>query len=886
MSSAVAPCPPADALAAFAFGEIDRELAGELQSHITQCADCLEIVGHLACSRTAAAATPGTQSSTADPILCEPGQMIGPFRLVCKLGDGGMGEVWEAEQLAPVRRTVALKLLKPGMDTRQIVARFEAERQVLALMQHPGIAQMFDAGIAGGGRSYFVMEYVNGIRITEYCDRAKLDIGRRLLLFQQVCDALQHAHQKGAIHRDIKPSNVLVTEQDGRPLPKVIDFGIAKLTSSPLAELTLTEVGTLLGTPAYASPEQMSLGVIDIDTRSDVYSLGVLLYELLVGALPFEATAASPAALLELRRSIRESEPIRPSTRVSRLGSGATDLADKRGAAPTILRRQLRGDLDWIVMKALEKDRTRRYNSPAELARDTQRYLDHEPVWAGSPTPLYRMAKFVRRHRLGTAVGVTILGLIVAFVILSAIQVQRANTERDRAAAAARKASSINEFLQDTLGSADPWKSGADVSVRSTLANAVVKAQTSFKDQPDVAAAVQRTIGRTYTSLGLLDDAGPLLSRALETRRALFGPENADVAESLGDLGALEHQRGDDVASVNQFRKALAMQRKLFGSDNAKVADTLLDLAISLRTKGDLQEAYAAERESLAIRERLFGARSVEVALVLSQLAGVELDQGNYEAGESHARRGYEMMKALVGSDDVRTAVAAGNVGEALRARKLFNDSERYARYAYAIQKKQLGEHHPETLTAEENLGNVLYRQNKYDETIRILQDIIQQRRAALGPDNKRVVRSLINLATVMKRAGRLDEAQQTYEEALPRFSKAYGPNHPDTAQATALYGSFLLKNRHDYAAAEQQLRQALSIQVSQLSDDHPNTADTRLWLGEALTERGQLGEAKTLLLRAQQVYEKTYPPDSKDRAEVNSALDELTKRKVNVRSH
>src|SRR5882757_419902 len=491
MSSAAAPCPPADALAAFAFGELDGERSGDIQSHISRCEDCLEAVGHLAASRTAlttagsAASGIGASAQTgaADPVLSEPGQKIGAFRLVRKLGEGGMGEVWEAEQLAPVRRTVALKLLKPGMDTRQIVARFEAERQVLALMQHPGIAQMFDAGIAAGGRSYFVMEYVNGIRITEYCDRAKLDVRQRLLLFLQVCAAVQHAHQKGAIHRDIKPSNVLVTERDGRPLPKVIDFGLAKLTSAPLAELTLTEVGTLLGTPAYASPEQMSLGAIDVDTRSDVYSLGVLLYELLVGVIPFEATAAGPAALLELRRGIRELEPIRPSARVSRLGPRGADLARHRGADPTTLRRQLRRDLDWIVMKALEKDRTRRYASPGDLARDTQRYLDNEPVLAGSPTAVYRMGKFVRRHRLGTAVGVAILGLIIAFVILSAVQVGRANTERDRAAAAARKAASINELLQDTLGSADPWKSGADVSVRATLASAVKKAQTAFRDQ-------------------------------------------------------------------------------------------------------------------------------------------------------------------------------------------------------------------------------------------------------------------------------------------------------------------------------------------------------------------------------------------------------------------
>ena len=260
MSSAVAPCPPADALAAFASGELDRDRSGDLQFHLSQCADCLQTVVHLAASRSAFTATgvgPNAQSSAADPILSEPGLKIGPYRLVRKLGEGGMGEVWEADQVAPVRRRVALKLLKAGMDTRQIVARFEAERQVLALMQHPGIAQMFDAGITPGGRSYLVMEYVDGVRITDYCDHAGLGVTQRLLLFQQVCDAVQHAHQKGAIHRDIKPSNVLVTIQDGRALPKVIDFGLAKLTSQD-NDATLTEVGTMLGTPAYASPEQMS----------------------------------------------------------------------------------------------------------------------------------------------------------------------------------------------------------------------------------------------------------------------------------------------------------------------------------------------------------------------------------------------------------------------------------------------------------------------------------------------------------------------------------------------------------------------------------------------------------------------------------------------------
>jgi len=431
MTATASRCPPADVIAAFAFGELLAANASSVQAHVSECESCLETVGHLAASsRPETLSVAALDADTLDAGLSRRGQIIGGYCLVRELGQGGMGEVWEAEQRTPVRRSVALKLLKAGMDTRQIVARFEAERQVLALMQHPGIAQVFDAGVTTNGRPYFVMEYVRGQRITRYCDEAELDLPARLLLFQKVCEAVQHAHQKGVIHRDIKPSNVLVTQQDGRPLPKVIDFGLAKLTAPDLKDATLTEIGTVLGTPAYASPEQMSLGAIDVDTRSDVYSLGVLLYELLVGVIPFEPKGGQPDALLELRRNIRELDPTRPSARLSMLGSHASEVARLRGTEVGMLRRQLRGDLDWIVMTALEKDRARRYASPGDLARDTQRYLDHEPVLAGSPTPAYRLRKFVRRHRMGTAFASILLSLVIAFAAVSALQVKRISAER------------------------------------------------------------------------------------------------------------------------------------------------------------------------------------------------------------------------------------------------------------------------------------------------------------------------------------------------------------------------------------------------------------------------------------------------------------------------
>jgi serine/threonine protein kinase len=867
-------CPPADVIAAFAFGELSAANAADAEAHISACDLCLATVGQLA--RTTRTATGAT--GAAEPALSEPNQLIGSYRLIEKLGEGGMGEVWQAEQLAPVRRTVALKLLKPGFETRQWVARFEVERQLLALMQHPGIAQMFDAGVTEAGRSYFVMEYVNGVRITEYCDSAKLNLTDRLRLFQQVCEAVQHAHQKGAIHRDIKPSNVLVTMQAGRAVPKVIDFGLAKLISQNLDAATVTEIGAMLGTPAYASPEQMSLGVIDVDTRSDVYSLGVLLYELLVGVIPFEADGSRPAALLELRRSIRDLEPTKPSARLSRLGERASTLAATRGTNPVALRRQLQGELDWIVMKALEKDRPRRYATPDDLARDTQRYLDREPVLAGSPTAAYRLGKFVRRHRLATAFGTVVLALIVAFAIVSAVQLKRIAAERDRATAEAAKAASINTFLQDTLAAADPWQSGGDVSVRATLANAAKKAQTSFKADPLVGAAVKRTIGNAYVGLGRFDDGEPLLREALASRLALLGKQDVTVSESLSDLAELDQKRGHHDLAATQYREVLALRRKLLGNDNAKVADTLLSLASDLFIQGDLDNALKAARESLSIREKLFGAQSVEAALVRAQMNGILDQRGDLAGAEAMGRQAYDTMNRLVGEQDIRTAWAATGLAVTYNRKGEPEKAEALLRTALAVMTRQAGENHPETLVTEENLGATLLRLKKFDEVIAITQDVLARRKAVLGENHKLVVRTTVNLATLLRNVGRLDESQRVYAQAVPRFLEAYGPDHPNSAQVLWSYARLRVM-RHEYPEAERLLRQALAIQTRQFTDDNPDLADTRASLGQVLIERGQFAESLTLLQQAHEAMKKAYAPDSPDTAAVAAALDTLHER-------
>ncbi len=341
-------------------------------------------------------------------------QSVPGFRLLQKLGEGGMGEVFEAEQLKPVHRKVALKLIKRGMESKEVLARFDTERQALALMSHPNIAQVYDAGTTTDGRPYFVMELVQGVPVTQYCDTNRLTTGERLEIFTQICDGVQHAHHKGVIHRDIKPSNVLVKIQDSKPVPKIIDFGVAKAIAQRLTEQSVfTAIGEFIGTPEYMSPEQAEMTELDIDTRTDVYSLGVVLYEMLVGAQPFDAKELRQAGFSEMRRRIREDEPPRPSVRLSGLGEKSTTAAENRRIEPSTLAKQLHGDLDWITMKALEKDRTRRYDSPGELAADIGRHLRHEPVLAGPPSATYRVKKFVKRHTLGVAAG--------AFVILALI---------------------------------------------------------------------------------------------------------------------------------------------------------------------------------------------------------------------------------------------------------------------------------------------------------------------------------------------------------------------------------------------------------------------------------------------------------------------------------
>ena len=474
--------------------------------------------------------------------------VIDDYRLVQELGEGGMGEVWEAEQQRPIRRRVALKLIKRGMDSREVLARFESERQALALMSHPSIARIYDAGVTVQGRPYFAMEYVAGVTVTEHCDADRLTVRERLELFVQVCQGVQHAHRKGVIHRDIKPSNVLVTVEDGRPIPKIIDFGIAKAVAQRLTERTLfTELGQWIGTPEYMSPEQAGMSDLDVDTRTDVYSLGALLYELLAGTAPFAAEELRRSGFDEMRRRIREEEPRPPSTRItppgrrrrqSSLGDASVVVAKNRRREPASLERELRGDLDWITMKALEKDRSRRYGSPSELAADLERHLRHRPVVAGPPSGHYRLGKFVRRHRFGVATATLAAAVLVIGLVVAGFGLATARRE-------ASHSRQVADFLSEMFYSLDPGAPVAATSVSQVLDQSARRLATEFEDQPLVRARLLAAVGKAYATLGSWDQARRLMEEALEIERLHLGEDHPQVAATLTELRRRLEKRGE-----------------------------------------------------------------------------------------------------------------------------------------------------------------------------------------------------------------------------------------------------------------------------------------------------------------------------------------------------
>ena len=785
----------------------------------------------------------------------EIGARIGRYKVLEKVGEGGFGVVYVAEQREPVKRRVALKVIKLGMDTRQVVARFEAERQALAMMDHPNIAKVLDAGATDTGRPYFVMELVRGIRITEYCDQHKLSTEQRLELFIQVCHAIQHAHQKGIIHRDIKPSNILVTLHDGVPVPKVIDFGIAKATQQELTEKTLyTQLQQFIGTPAYMSPEQAEMSGLDIDTRSDIYSLGVLLYELMTGRTPFDGTELMSQGIDAMRKAIREKEPQKPSTRVATLNVEELSItAARHSADPPKLVHLLKGDLDWIVMKCLEKDRTRRYETANGLGMDIQRHLNNEAVSARSPSAAYRFERMIRRNKVAFAAGTAVAGVLILGAVASTWQAIRA-TRSERAQSVLRQQAEesrnneaklrgqaqIDEakakteaarsaqyalFMREMLQGVGPSVAlGRDTQLlKEIVTRTEGRLATQLQDQPEVIADLRDTLGSVYVNLGEYGHAEMLLREALEARRKLFGNESAEVATTLDTLGDDLMYQASLTEAESDLREALAIRRKLSGEASDNVASTLEHLSAVLLREQRQEETVALRREALEIYRKLYGEENAKVAQSMGDLASALRSQHKFEEAEGMFRQALAMQRRLIGEEDPETISTLSSLGLTLQNEKKYAEAIEVLQQALALRRKVLGEEHPQVAMSLLRVANSLVQQKKNSEAIADLREAVEIQQKSLG-DNPDAVEVLVTLAKALDReGGHEEEAEKLARDAAAMELRLASKGAPPLGRGSTLLSDLLQKQGKAAESAQIQRELLEQLKVS-LGPDHLNT--------------------------------------------------------------
>jgi serine/threonine protein kinase/tetratricopeptide (TPR) repeat protein len=779
--------------------------------------------------RTTGGAGAGALPPGADPVA--EGRRIGPYLLRRRIGEGGMGLVWEADQQEPIRRRVALKMVKRGMDTAEFIARFSSERQALAMMNHPAIARVLDAGATEEGRPYFVMEYVEGVPLNVYCDQERLSVRRRLELFIHVCEGVQHAHQKAIIHRDLKPSNVLVTEVDGQPLPKIIDFGVAKaLDRSQFDDTLSTGAGQLIGTPEYMSPEQTGLTGEGLDTRTDVYALGVLLYELLVGQRPFRREDLAALNFLEVLQVIREVEPPRPSTRATTIARHtpevARDLAHNRGCEPELMARGLRGDLDWITMKALEKDRERRYDSASALAEDVRRHLADEPVNAGPPSRRYRMRKFVRRHRTGVLAGATALVAILLGIAGTTTGMIRAVNAERRARLEAETARQVSGFLVGLFEVADPDQArGNTITAREILDAGSDRIGRELSGQPQTQARLLGTMGTVYRKLGLYEEAEPKLQRALELRRAVPGVPAADLAAALGDLADLHLDQARYKEAEAAITEALPLIDDTEGAGRLHLASRLTDLGSVYRRQGRFDEADPLYRRALDLRLGELGPRATEVAASHNSLAILSWNRGRFDEAERLYGQALAIWEAAYGQDHADVAKGLNNLALLYHHQRRYDQAQAMYTRAVGIYERILGAEHPRLATAINNLALVVHEQGRLEEAEPLYRRALAIRESVLGPGHPDVAQTLNNIGNLQRDRRRWDEARADYDRALAIRTAALGSGHADVGWTLRDLGR-LEREQGSPQAAEACFRRALVIFEASLGREHPDLAE------------------------------------------------------------
>ncbi len=789
----------------------------------------------------------------------KPGDRIGRYKLLEQIGEGGCGVVYMAEQIEPVRRRVALKVIKLGMDTKSVIGRFEAERQALALMDHPNIAKVLDGGATDTGRPYFVMELVRGVKITDYCDENHLSTNERLTLFIQVCQAVQHAHQKGIIHRDIKPSNILVTNHDDVAVPKVIDFGIAKATSGQLTDKTVfTAFAQFIGTPAYMSPEQAQMSGLDVDTRADIYSLGVLLYELLTGRTPFDSQELLAAGLDEMRRRIREDEPAKPSTRLSTLQAiDLTTVAKRRHVESPKLIHLIRGDLDWLVMKCLEKDRTRRYETANGLALDVERHLNNEPIIARPPSTGYRFQKLVHRNKLAFAAASAITAALLLGLGVSTWMYFKAQGEKKRAQTEAAKANAVSDFLREMLGSANPDAlKGSDYTVRQLLDDFSAGLANQLAGQPEVEATVRATIGRAYFRLGVTDKAQAQLERALALQRHISGGSDEPVAGFLVDYAWVCFEQGQYGRGEPFVREALEIYRKR-GTGGQPVIRALWTSQRILIAQSRFTEAESVFEEAMAIACKTPATEFPEIASMMQGLADVKNQQFQFAEAESLASKAVAMHRRLNGAEHPETGWALLSLEAALKARQKLADAEAACREALMIFRKYYSPGHKSMKVAVSELGSVL----KARGDSRGLEALALQR---LNDASQRIERSDADTEAWIERAvAHID--LNLRDAALEDYARAIALSPEDGTLRSQL--AELLVAQYKWAEAEHVLREALTLQRKSVGNEHPDVASSLHRLGNILRDSGRWSEAEAAFNEAVTMRRKLFGQENLDLA-------------------
>jgi serine/threonine protein kinase/Flp pilus assembly protein TadD len=756
-------------------------------------------------------------------VLERPGGQIGRYKLLSVLGEGGMGVVYLAEQAEPIRRQLALKVIKPGMDSKRVIARFEAERQALALLDHPNIAHVYDAGTTETGRPYFVMEYVKDLSITEHCDHHKLNIEQRLRLFQQVCLAVHHAHQKGIIHRDIKPSNILVSMQDEKAVPKIIDFGVAKAISRPLTERTLlTEDSQLLGTPEYMSPEQADMANEDIDTRSDIYSLGVLLYVLLTGVLPFDSDTLRTGSIENIRKVIRETDPKTPSTRLTKLGEEAKKVAESRRTEVASLAKRLHRELEWIPLKAMRKERSERYRSASELADDIENYLKGAPLIAGPLSNVYRLKKFVHRNRaLVTSVAV-IIAVLTAGVVVSTLFAIKAQ----RQARISEAVSSL--LLDDLLVSVDPARGkDRDVTIRSFLDTTSESLDAGrFKDEPLVEALIHNTLGWTYRQLDELKAAEPHLERALQLRREFSGAEHPDTLESVWRLAWLRGNQGRDTEALGLLEENLPISRRILGDEHIatlRLANALGILYICLGRYDDAERLYI---ENIPIALRVLGKKNDWSLFMVGNLGQTYEAQGRYDKAERQYLDLLRLREGFWGDEIMWTLSYKGMLARLYGKQKQYDKAKRLYLDILPIQRRELGDEHRITLRTANWLAQEHTHLGNYDEAEKLFDEAMNSYEKARGREHRETLCCMNGLAELYMAQGRFDKAESLLTEAIEISRRALGDDHP-LMLTTVNNLAIVNKEQAKYKDAEDLLIKAIEGRVQKLGKQHPDTIES-----------------------------------------------------------